>query len=40
MYLGFKKDLDREDLWNIDSVQSCEFLTKKFEKEWNIVSKQ
>jgi hypothetical protein len=37
---GYKKDLTREDMWDIDEDEKCEFLTEKLEKEWNKVASE
>ena len=32
---GFKRDLTRQDMWEIDSSETSEIVTKKLEREWN-----
>lgn len=31
---GYKKALNREDVWDIDGKEECAYLTKKLEDEW------
>lgn len=31
---GYKKDLTREDMWDIDEHEQCNYLTQKLEHEW------
>ena len=37
---GFKRDLTREDLWEIESDESSQYLTNKLELIWNQASKR
>jgi hypothetical protein len=32
---GFQKNINKEDIWEIDYSESAEFLTNKLEKVWN-----
>lgn len=32
---GYKRDLTREDLWEIDEAEKSESVTKKLEQVWN-----
>nr|UOU03337.1 ATP-binding cassette subfamily C1-6 [Brachionus rubens] len=36
---GYKSDLTKEDMWDIDNSESCRYLTDKLEEEWNRVAK-
>jgi len=33
--MGFKRNLTKEDIWDIDFSESAEFVSNKFEKVWN-----
>lgn len=32
---GYKKALTRDDMWDIEAKEMCDYLTKKLEHEWN-----
>jgi len=32
---GFKRNLNREDIWDIDKSESSEFVSNRLEFEWN-----
>lgn len=32
---GYKRDLTREDLWEIDDCEKSEYITNKLERVWN-----
>lgn len=38
--MGYVKNLDREDLWELDETQKTEYLTQLFEKEWNKMTSE
>jgi hypothetical protein len=33
--MGYKKNITREDMWEIENSETTKFLTEKLEKEWN-----
>ena len=33
--IGFRRDLTRDDLWEIDEAEKARYVTEKFEKVWN-----
>jgi ATP-binding cassette subfamily C (CFTR/MRP) protein 1 len=35
---GYKRDLTKEDMWEIDESESSRNLTDKLEKKWNKVA--
>ena len=37
---GYKRDLQREDLWSIDITESSAHITKKLETAWNSTAKE
>ena len=32
---GFRKNLKREDMWEVDEAEACQVLTDKLEQEWS-----
>jgi hypothetical protein len=37
---GYKKNLTRDDMWDIDEEEKCYHLTQKLEKEWDKVASE
>jgi hypothetical protein len=37
---GYKRDLTREDLWQIDESESSAVLTQKLESAWNQMTEE
>ena len=35
IHKGFRRDLTREDMWEIDYSETSELITNKLEYEWN-----
>ncbi len=38
--LGYSKNLDKNDMWDIDDTECCEYLTARMEAEWNARADQ
>lgn len=37
---GFKKELTKEDMWQIEEKETCRILTEQLEKEWLDISEK
>ncbi len=37
---GFKRNLTKQDMWQIEESESTEFLTEELEKHWNEIAEK
>lgn len=37
---GYKRDLTKQDMWQIDESESCDYLTRELEDEWNEMAQK
>lgn len=35
IFRAYKGELTNNDVWNMDEINSCKFVTDEFEKKWN-----